>query len=65
MRKSQNFTVHYFNQYGAITLTNKPARATKKSIIDNVITRNIFDESLTKVIIKFSLSDHLPIFCFN
>ena len=34
-------------EYGAITLINKPTRVAKKSasIIDNVITTNIFDES--------------------
>ena len=49
---------------GAIALTNKPTRIAKKSatIIDNVITRNIFNESLKKGIIKFDPSDHLPIF---
>ena len=33
------------------------------TIIDNVITTNIFDESLKNCIIKSGLSDHLPIFC--
>ena len=51
-------------EYGAIALINKPTRVAKKSatIIDNVITTNIFNESLKKGIIKFDLSDHLPIF---
>ena len=51
-------------EYGAITLINKPTRVAKKSatIIDNVITTNIFDESFKKGIIKSNLSDHLPIF---
>ena len=51
-------------EYGAIPLINKPTRAAKKPaiIIDNVITTNIFDESLKKGIIKSDLSDHLPIF---
>ena len=49
---------------GAIALINKPTRVAKKSatIIDNVITTNIFNESLKKGIIKSDLSDHLPIF---
>ena len=51
-------------EYGAIALRSKPTRVAKKSatIIDNVITTNIFDESLKKGIIKSDLSDHLPIF---
>ena len=51
-------------EYGAIALINKPTRVGKKSatIIDNVITTNIFHESLKKSITKFNLSDHLPIF---
>ena len=37
-------------EYGAIALINKPTRVAKKSatIIDNVITTNIFDDSLKK-----------------
>ena len=51
-------------EYGTIALINKPTRVAKTSatIIDNVITTNIFDESLKKGIIKSDLSDHLPIF---
>ena len=51
-------------EYGAIALINKPTRVAKNSatIIDNVITTNIFDGSLKKSIIKSDLSDHLPIF---
>ena len=49
---------------GAIALIKKLTRVAKKSatIIDNVITTNIFNESLKKGIIKSDLSDHLPIF---
>ena len=49
---------------GAIALINKPTRVAKKSatIIDNVITTNLFNESLKKGIIKSDLSDHLAIF---
>ena len=49
---------------GAVALINKPSRVAKKSAttIDNVITTNIFNESLKKGIIKSDLSDHLPIF---
>ena len=51
-------------EYGAIALINKPTRVARKSatIIDNVITTNIFDEPLKKGIAKSDLSDHLPIF---
>ena len=51
-------------EYGVIALLNKPTRAGKKSatITDNVITTNIFNESLKKGIIKFDLSSYLPIF---
>ena len=51
-------------EYGGIALINTPSRVAKKSatIIDNVITTNIFKESLKKDRIKSSLSDHLPIF---
>ena len=50
--------------YGAIFLINKPTRLAQKStaIIVNVITTNIFNESLKKGIIKSDLSDHSPIF---
>ena len=50
-------------EYAAIALINKPTRVAKKSatIIDNVITTNIFHESLKKSIIKSDFSDHLPI----
>ena len=50
--------------YGAIFLINKPTRIAQKStaIIVNVITTNIFNESLKKGIIKSDLSDHSPIF---
>ena len=50
-------------EYGAIALISKPTQAAKKSatITDNVITTNIFDESLKKSIIKSNLLDHLPI----
>ena len=49
---------------GVIALINKPTQVAKKSatIIDNVITTNIFNESLKKGIIISDLSDHLPIF---
>ena len=51
-------------EYGAIAFINESTRVAKKSatVIDNVITTNIFDESLKKDIIKFDLSDDLPIF---
>ena len=50
-------------EYGGSALVNKPSRVAKESatIIDNVITTNIFEESLKKDKIKSNLSDHLPI----
>ena len=52
------------SEYGAIALINKPTRVANKSatIIDNVITTNVFNESLKKGIIKSKLSDDIPIF---
>ena len=51
-------------EYGVIALINKPIRGAKKSatIIGNVNTTNIFNESLKKGIIKTDLSDHLLVF---
>ena len=49
-------------EYGAITLITDPSSQKSATIIDNVISTNIFDESLKKGIIKSNLSHHLPIF---
>ena len=47
----------------AVALINKQTRVAKKSatIIDNVITTSIFNESLQTGKIKSDLSDHLPV----
>ena len=47
-----------------MALINKSTRLAKKAatIFDKVITKDIFDESLKRGIIKSDLSDHLPIF---
>ena len=47
----------------AIALINKPTRVAKKpaTIIDNVMTTSIFNESLQTGKIKSDLSDHLPV----
>ena len=51
--------------YSTIALISKQTRVTKRSatIIDNVITTNMFHEYLKKGIIKSDISDHSPIFC--
>ena len=59
----RNFLNNLF-QKGTIPLINKPTRVTVKSatLIDNIFTNCIFDNSLKKGIIKNSTSDHFPIF---
>ena len=49
---------------GANALINKTTRVAKKyaTIIDNIITTDLFNEALKKGIIKSDISDHLPIF---
>ena len=61
--KVTNFYNSVF-QNGAIPIITKPTRVTvdTATIIDNVITTEIFDPDLRKGIIKNDLSDHFPIF---
>ena len=49
---------------GAFPLITKPTRITESttSIIDNIITNDIFNQSLKKGIIKSDITDHFPIF---
>ena len=51
-------------EHGAFPLINKPTRITQTSatLIDNIITTDIFNKSLKKGIIKSDVSDHFPIF---
>jgi hypothetical protein len=49
---------------GAIPIINRPTRVSEHSatLIDNIITTEIFEKSLRKGIIKTDVSDHFPIF---
>ena len=62
-KKDSTFCISLF-ECGAIALINKPTWEAKKcaTIIDNIITTNICDESLIKGTIEFNFLDHLPIF---
>ena len=52
-------------KYGAIALINKTTQVAKNvTIIDNIITTYIFNESLKKSMKRSDLSDHLLVF-FN
>lgn len=59
----RNFLNNLF-QKGTIPLINKPTKVTVKSatLIDNIFTNCIFNNSLKIGIIKNSTSDHFPIF---
>ncbi|XP_065645234.1 uncharacterized protein LOC136075726 [Hydra vulgaris] len=61
--ESQNFYNNLF-RYGVIPLINKPTRITRNSatLIDNISTNFLFENSLKKGIIKTPISDHMPIF---
>ena len=61
--KITNFYDSLFSQ-GAFPLITKPTRVAGDSatLIDNIITTEIFDANLKKGIIKHDLSDHFPIF---
>jgi hypothetical protein len=49
---------------GAFPIINRPTRVSAHSatLIDNIITTEVFDKSLRKGIIKTDVSDHFPIF---
>ena len=58
---------HFYNnifEKGAIPIKNRPTRISEHSasLIDNILTTNIFNYSLKKSIIKSDVSDHFPIF---
>ena len=61
--KRENFYDSLFSK-GAFPLITKPTRVTgdSASIIDNIITTEIFDANFKKGIVKHDLSDHFPIF---
>ena len=60
-------TKHFYNnifEKGAIPIINHPTRISEysASLIDNILTTEIFHISLKKGIIKSDVSDHFPIF---
>ncbi|XP_065658222.1 uncharacterized protein LOC136082726 [Hydra vulgaris] len=62
-QSTQKFYNELFKN-GAFPLIDRPTRITEKtaSIIDNIVTNDVFNESLKKGIIKSDISDHFPIF---
>ena len=63
--EDSNIRHFYHNAFelGFIPLINKPTRVCKNSatIIDNILTNCVFDNTLKKAIIKNDISDHFPI----
>ena len=61
--KTKHFYDNIFEK-GAIPIINHPTRISEHStsLIDNILTTDIFNNSLKKVIIKSDVSDHFPIF---
>ena len=60
-------TKHFYDNIflkGAIPIINRPTRISEHSpsLMDNILTIDIFNNSLKKGIIKSDLSDHFPIF---
>ena len=61
--KTKHFSDNIFEK-GAIPIINRPTRIPEHwaSLIDNILTTDIFYNSLKKGIIKSDVSDHFPIF---
>ena len=61
--KIRSFYDHVFEK-DAIPIINRPTRVSDHSatLIDNIITTEVFEKSLIKGIIKTDVSDHFPIF---
>ena len=61
--KTKYFYDNIFEK-GAIPIINRPTRISEHSasLIDNILTTDIFNNSLKKGIIKSDVSDHFPIF---
>ena len=60
-------TKYFYNnifEKGAIPIINRPTRISEHSasLIDNILTTDIFNSSLKKGIIKSDVSDYFPIF---
>ncbi|XP_065658943.1 uncharacterized protein LOC136083470 [Hydra vulgaris] len=64
VKKNINGFYNGLFENGAVPLINKPTRITQTttSLIDNIITNDIFNNSLKKGIIKSDISDRFPIF---
>ncbi|XP_065662942.1 uncharacterized protein LOC136085555 [Hydra vulgaris] len=68
LRYSENKKIKKFNDEifvsGAIPLINRPSRITENSItlIDNILTTDVYNNNIQKGIIKSDISDHFPIF---
>ena len=61
--KTKHFYDNIFEK-GAIAIISRPTRISEHSasLIDNILTTDIFNNSLKKGIIKSDVSDHFPIF---
>ena len=61
--KTKHFYYKIFEK-GAIPIINCPTQISEHSasLIDNILTTDIFSNSLKKGIIKSDVSDHFPIF---
>ena len=61
--KKKTFYDNIFEK-GAIPIINWPTRISENSasLIDNILTAGVFDNSLKKGIIKSDVSDHFPMF---
>ena len=60
--KTKHFHDNIFEK-GAIPIINRPTQISEHSasLIDNILTTDIFNNSLNKGIIKSDVSDHFPI----
>ena len=61
--KTKQFYNNIFRK-GSISIINRPTQIPEhsESLIDNILTTNIFNNSLKKGTIKSNVSDHFPIF---
>ena len=61
--KTKYFYDNIFEK-GAIPIINRPTQISEHSanLVDNILTTDIFNNSLKKGIIKSDIYDHLPIF---
>ena len=69
LKYHENAKTKYFydkiSEKGTIPIINRPIRISEQhsaSLIDNILTTDIFNNSLKKGIIKSDVSDHFPIF---